>query len=145
MWRLSKYLRSNKEIFSSLVRVYSACILYVHMSKPLLYKCGSWDSTKVVQGYWIRARYVWSRKSLVRSYCSFKVFVLVVKGLILHWIFTLYLYYAICIGKCVWVRLSKLLRITKWMSKLPHVWVTWLLRTVNLPCDLGTYLFSPLP
>ena len=66
-------------------------------------------------------------------------------GFLLFNIFTSYLYYAICISKHVCVRLSKLLHITKWMSKLPHVWVSQLLWTADLPCDLGTCLYSPLP
>ena len=56
-----------------------------------------------------------------------------------------YLYYAICISKRVLVRLSKLLCITKWLSKLPCVRSAALLWTADLPCDLGTCLFSPLP
>ena len=67
------------------------------------------------------------------------------KRLILKRVFTDYLYYNICISNCVLVRLSKLLRITKWMSKLPHVGSAALLRTVDTPCDPGTCLFSPLP
>ena len=47
-----------------------------------------------------------------------------VKGLLFSRVFTLYLYYTICISKREYERLSKLLRITKWMSKLPHVWVS---------------------
>ena len=65
--------------------------------------------------------------------------------LIFSRVFTDYLYYDICISTCVLVRLSKLLRITKWMSKLPHVGSAALLRTADTPCDLGTCLFSPLP
>ena len=67
------------------------------------------------------------------------------KRLILSVVFTDYLYYDICISNHVLVRLSKLLRITKWMSKLPHVGSAALLRTVDTPCDPGTCLFSPLP
>ena len=67
------------------------------------------------------------------------------KRLIILEVFTSYLYYAICISKHVLVRVSKLLHITKRMSKLPHVWVSCLLWTADLPCDLGTCLFSPLP
>ena len=67
------------------------------------------------------------------------------KRLVLKRVFTDYLYYDICISNRVLVRLSKLLRITKWMSKLPHVGSAALLRTVDTPCDLGTCLFSPLP
>ena len=66
------------------------------------------------------------------------------KRLIIKHVFTDYLYYDICISNHVLVRLSKLLRITKWMSKLLHVWVSCLLRTADLPCDPGTCLFSPL-
>ena len=66
-----------------------------------------------------------------------------VKRLILSHIFTSYLYYAICISKREYERLSKLLRITKWLSKLPHVGSAALLWTADTPCDLGTCLFSP--
>ena len=57
-----------------------------------------------------------------------------------------YLYYAICISKRICVSLSKrasLLRITKGVTKLPHVWVSCLLRTVESPCDPGTCLLKP--
>ena len=67
------------------------------------------------------------------------------KRLILSDVFTDYLYYDICISNRVLVRLSKLLRITKWMSKLPHVGSAALLRTADTPCDPGTCLFNPLP
>ena len=67
------------------------------------------------------------------------------KGLIFKRVFTDYLYYNICISNRVLVRHSKLLRITKWMSKLPHVGSAALLRTADTPCDPGTCLFSPLP
>ena len=67
------------------------------------------------------------------------------KRLVLKRVFTDYLYYDICISNRVLVRLSKLLHITKWMSKLPHVGSAALLRTADTPCDLGTCLFSPLP
>ena len=67
------------------------------------------------------------------------------KRLIFSRVFTDFLYYAICISKRVLVRLSKLLHITKWMSKLPHVGSAALLRTADTPCDPGTCLFSPLP
>ena len=67
------------------------------------------------------------------------------KRLILKRVFTDYLYYDICISNHVLVRLSKLLRITKWMSKLPHVGSAALLRTADTPCDPSTCLFSPLP
>ena len=60
-------------------------------------------------------------------------------------VFTDYLYYDICISNRVLVRLSKLLRITKWMSKLPHGGLAELLWTADTPCDPGTCLFSPLP
>ena len=43
------------------------------------------------------------------------------KRLIISRVFTPYLYYAICISKCEYERLSKMLRITKWMSQLPHM------------------------
>ena len=43
------------------------------------------------------------------------------KRLIISRVFTLYLYYAICISKREYERLSKLLRNTKWLSKLPHM------------------------
>ena len=68
-----------------------------------------------------------------------------VKGLYFSRVFTSYLYYAICISKHEYERLSKLLRITKWLSQLPHVGSAGLLQTVDTPCDLGTCLFSPLP
>ena len=67
------------------------------------------------------------------------------KRLKLKRVFTDYLYYDICISNRVLVRLSKLLRITKWMSKLPHVGSAVLLWTADAPCDLGTCLFGPLP
>ena len=70
---------------------------------------------------------------------------LVVKGLYFSRVFTDYLYYDICISNRVLVRLSKLLRITKWLSQLPHVGSAALLQTVDTPCDPGTCLFSPLP
>ena len=41
-----------------------------------------------------------------------------VKGLYFSRVFTSYLYYAICISKHEYERLSKLLRITKWLSQL---------------------------
>ena len=63
---------------------------------------------------------------------------------LLHYL-QVYLYYALYISKHVLVRLSKLLHITKWLSKLPHVGSAALLWTVDLPCDPGTCLFSPLP
>ena len=62
------------------------------------------------------------------------------KRLILSHVFKDYLYYDICISNRVLVRLSKLLRITKWMSKLPHVGSAALLRTADTPCDPGTCL-----
>ena len=67
------------------------------------------------------------------------------KRLIFSHVFTSYLYYAICISKHEYERLSKLLCITKWLSKLPHVGSAALLQTADTPCDLGTCLFSPLP
>ena len=67
------------------------------------------------------------------------------KRLIFSRVFTDYLYYDICISNRVLVRLSKRLRITKWMSKLPHVGSAALLRTADTPCDPGTCLVSPLP
>ena len=67
------------------------------------------------------------------------------KRLMFSRVFTDYLYYDICISNCVLVRLSKLLCITKWMSKLPHVGSAALLRTADTSCDPGTCLFSPLP
>ena len=67
------------------------------------------------------------------------------KRLIFSRVFTDYLYYDICISNRVLVRLSKLLRITKWMSKLPHVGSAALLWTADPPCDPGTCLSSPLP
>ena len=67
------------------------------------------------------------------------------KRLIFSHVFTDYLYYDICISNRVLVRLSKLLHITKWMSKLPHVGSAALLWTADTPCDPGTCLFSPLP
>ena len=67
------------------------------------------------------------------------------KRLIFSRVFTDYLYYDICISNRVLVRLSKLLCITKWMSKLPPVGSAALLRTADTPCDPGTCLFSPLP
>ena len=68
-----------------------------------------------------------------------------VKRLIFSRVFTLYLYYAICISKREYKRLSKLLHITKWLSQLPHVGSAGLLWTADTPCDLGTCLFSPWP
>ena len=68
-----------------------------------------------------------------------------VKGLLFSCVFTSYLYYAICISKREYERFSKLLRITKWLSQLPHVGSAGLLQTVDAPCDLGTCLFSSLP
>ena len=43
------------------------------------------------------------------------------KRLIISHVFTSYLYCTICISKCEYERLSKLLRITKWLSQLPHM------------------------
>ena len=43
------------------------------------------------------------------------------KRLIISHVFTSYLYCAICISKREYERLSKLLRITKWLSQLPHM------------------------
>ena len=43
------------------------------------------------------------------------------KRLIISHVFTSYLYYAICISKREYERLSKLLHITKWLSQLPHM------------------------
>ena len=63
------------------------------------------------------------------------------KRLIISRVFTSYLYYAICISKREYERLSKLLRITKWLSQLPHVGSAGLLRTVDTPWDPGTCLF----
>ena len=40
------------------------------------------------------------------------------KRLIISHVFTSYLYCTICISKCEYERLSKLLRITKWLSQL---------------------------
>ena len=68
-----------------------------------------------------------------------------VKRLIFSCVFTLYLYYAICISKREYERLSKLLHITKWLSQLPHVGSAGLLWTADTPCDPGTCLFSPWP
>ena len=70
---------------------------------------------------------------------------LLVKGLLFSCVFTSYLYYAICISKREYERLSKLLHITKWLSQLPHVGSAGLLRTADAPYDPGTCLFSPLP
>ena len=70
---------------------------------------------------------------------------LLVGGLYFSHVFTLYLYYAICISKREYKRLSKLLRITKWLSQLPHGGLAELLWTADTPCDPGTCLFSPLP
>ena len=63
------------------------------------------------------------------------------KRLILCRVFTDYLYYDICISNHVLVRLSKLLCITKWMSKLPHVGSAAMLWTADALCDPGTCLF----
>ena len=68
-----------------------------------------------------------------------------VKGSLLSRVFTDYLYYDICISNRVLVRLSKVLCITKWICKLPHVGSAALLQTADTPCDPGTCLFSPLP
>ena len=82
---------------------------------------------------------------LLEILLQLKDLVIMSKGLIFKCVFTDYLYYNICISNHVLVRLSKLLCITKWMSKLPHVGSAALLQTADTPCDLGTCLFSPLP
>ena len=52
-----------------------------------------------------------------------------VNGLYFSRIFTLYLYYTVHISKREYERLSKLLRITKWLSQLPHVRSAVMLQT----------------